>query len=857
MQGKWDKTAVPNDSTVIRFGAFRLLPVQRQLQRDGVAVPLGARAMDLLLHLTAQAGIIVTKQALMKAVWPDRIVEENNLTVNMTALRRALGDSSDGEPLIRTVTGRGYVFVAPLLDDQAPRSPPAPERATPALPQPTMRLIGRDAALSDLQRLLLDRRVVSVVGPGGVGKTALALHLAESLKADFPDGIGFVDLSTISDPARVSEAVAAVFAGGGAGSNTATDLLTTLLRDQRSLLVLDNCEHVVEPVAQLVHAIAASCPRVVILVTSREGLFVPGEQIFRLQPLPVPEDPNTVTAQTALQYGAVGMFVERAEAMNGFVLDNANAPVVAAICARLDGIPLAIEMAASRLKVLSPSQLAERLVERFRLLGASARGTTPRHRTLQAMIDWSYDFLSPQEQGLLRGLSVFSGGASLAAIQAVAGSAGDDDVDLLDRLTALADKSMVTFDPTGDGGAPRFRLLETVRQYTVRKAVEAGETGLPARHASYFADRFAEAGRTWATTRGRDWLATYAPDAENLRSALAWAFGPDGDRSIGLRLVASTVPLWWELPDTPVAEGQRWLELAAQHLVVGTPPGVRGWLRFGQSWRDFRFGDRENVQSALDSAALFRAAGDVAGLGASLWRAGSASLTSETADQAETLLVEGEAVLRGIAPGKWLALTLIRLGDLRFRQERTVPALANYQEGFALSRATEFWVGLVNGGSNMAELMYSTGEAERALRQLEGLRDELPPSRRTPLMATLSAHLLLAGQVGAMRRTAHEAIAQGAAIGLTAAVAWTVEAVALLAAMEGDIDAAARLAGYARAVHPSIATRAGSRKAVLERLNERLAAALSPESLALALTEGGRWPLATAAERARSAISNN
>ncbi len=826
--------------------------------RDGTPVQLGARALDLLLHLTAHAGVVVTKQALMKAVWPNRIVEENNLTVNMTALRRALGDSADGQPMIQTVTGRGYVFVGTIrADAPAPTSLPAAS-ALPAIPQLTSRLIGREAALEELKRLLRARRVVTVVGPGGVGKTALALHLADSLAADFPNGVGFVDLSTVGDPARVSEAVAAVLAGGGAGSNTATDRLTTLLRDQKSLLVLDNCEHVVEPVAQLVNAISAACPGVVMLVTSREGLFVQGEQIFRLQPLPFPDDPNTVTARTALRYGAVGLFVERAEAVGGFAIDDANAPVVAAICARLDGIPLAIEMAASRLKVLSPTQLAGRLVERFRLLGAAGRGTTPRHRTLQAMIDWSYDFLPPEERALLRCLSAFSGGASLAAIQAVAGESGADDVDLLDRLTALADKSMVTVDATVDAGTtPRFRLLETVRQYAVRKAVEAGETSLPARHAAHFAERFAEAARSWPTTRGRDWLATYAPDVENLRSALAWAFGPGGDADVGMRLVASTIPLWWELPETPVAEGQRWLEQAATHLVANTPAAVRGWLRFGQSWRDFRFGDRENVQAALDSAALFRAAGDAAGLGASLWRAGSASLTQETAGQAETFLVEGEQVLRGIVPGKWLALTLIRLGDLRFRQERAAPALASYQEGFSLSRSTDFWIGLVNGGSNMAELMFSTGEAERARRQLEGLRDELPPNRRTPLMATLAAHLLLAGQMVEMRRTANEAIVQGAAIGLTAAVAWAVETVALLAAMEGDLGAAARLAGYARAVHPSIATRAGSRKAVVEKLNKRLEEGLSPEMLGLALAEGGRWPLATAAERARAAISNN
>ena len=245
-------------------------------------------------------------------------------------------------------------------------------------------------------------------------------------------------------------------------------------------------------------------------------------------------------------------------------------------------------------------------------------------------------------------------------------------------------------------------------------------------------------------------------------------------------------------------------------------------MRFGQSWRDFRFSDVENLPAALEAAALLREAGDAAGLGAALWRAGSASLTRETIDQAEAYLVEAEAVLRVLPPGKWLALALIRLGDLRFRQGRHAPALASYQEGFSLSRSTDFWIGLVNGGSNMAELLFATGETERALRQLQELRDELPPSRRTPLMATLTAHLLVAGDIDAMRQAAREVINQGSAIGLTSAVAWGVEAVALLAATEGKAEVAARLAGYARRVHPSIATRAGSLKVVVERLYDGL-----------------------------------
>ena len=348
-----------------------------------------------------------------------------------------------------------------------------------------------------------------------------------------------------------------------------------------------------------------------------------------------------------------------------------------------------------------------------------------------------------------------------------------------------------------------------------------------------------------------DWLAIYTNDVDNLRSSLGWCFGPDGDCALGLQLVASSVPLWWTLPEMPVTEGQRWFATAVAEMTPHTAANVQGWLRLGQSWRDFRFGDRENLTAALEAAALFRAAGDATGLGAALWRAGSASLTRETVDQAEACLTEAEAVLRSLAPGKWLALALIRLGDLRFRQGRATQALTYYQEGFGLSRMTQFWIGLVNGGSNMAELLFAQGKPEHALQQLRELQAELTPSRRAPLMATLSAHLLLARELPEMRLVAQEAIDQSNAIGLTAALAWTIKSVALLCANEGNMATAARLAGYARSVLPSIATRAGSRKVVAERLTTLLTADLGPAALASALREGACWSGRQAADVAR------
>jgi predicted ATPase/DNA-binding winged helix-turn-helix (wHTH) protein/tetratricopeptide (TPR) repeat protein len=838
---------LPGDEGAICFDAFTLMPAQRELTRDGVPVRLGDRAMDVLLHLARHPGVIISKHDLLQTVWAGRAVEENNLTVHMTALRRAINDRD--QRIIRTVTGRGYVFIC--SEAQAPTRPPSSSPVhSPTLarlPPPAHKVIGRDTALVELRRLAQTRRAITVVGPGGVGKTVLALHAASHLAPDFADGAAFVDLSAVTDPLRVPESVAAVFSSG-AGDNDAATRLTTLLQGRHLLLVLDNCEHLVEHVALLVRDILAACPRVVILATSREGLFLDGEAIFRLAPLPFPEDPAKVDAATALRYDAVRLFVTRSETVDGFVFDDANAVEIATICARLDGMPLAIEMAAARLKVLSPTQLLDRLHQRFRLLAAAGRGAIPRHRTLQAVIDWSYDLLPLEEQRLLRILSTFVGGADLAAIQSVASAVDGDEWALLDRLTGLGDKSLLIVDATMER---RFRLLETIRQYAAEKVRHAGETCWPARHTAYFVDRLGEAERNWPVTPDPNWLDAYAKDADNVRGALGWCFDPDGDSALGLQLVASSVPLWWTLPETPVVEGQRWFATAAAQIRSDTPTVVQGWVRFGQSWRDFRFGDQENLAAALQAAAHFRAAGDAAGLGAALWRAGSASLTSETADLAELHLTEAESVLRGIAPGKWLALTLIRLGDLRFRQGRVAQALCSYQEGFALSRMTQFWIGLVNGGSNMAELLFAQGKHAGALQQLRELRVELIPSRRAPLMATLSAHLLLAGELQEMHEVAEEAINQSVAIGLIAALAWTIEAVALLCAMQDDAATSARLAGYARAVHPSIATRAGSRKTVAERLAALLETGLTPAELTLALQEGARWNSRQAAETAR------
>ncbi len=770
--------------------------------------------MDLLLQLVTQPGIVLSKDALLHAVWPGRIVEENNLTVHMTALRRALARDGGGPGYIRTVVGRGYMFVADhAIPDPTPSVPPqaAGRRSLPPPPA----LVGRRQAQDALRDLIRQRRLVTIVGPGGVGKTSLALTVAADAASNFADGAVLVDLAPVTDPAIVPDIVAAALQqDAGSGSRNAIDRLIALLGRQHALLVIDNCEHLISAVAALLEHVLRDCPLVSILCTSREGLFLQNEHLYRLPPLTFPEHAEGLSPDGAAEFGAIQLFVERARAFGAFALTETTAPLVATICARLDGIPLAIEMAVPRLRVLPLAELAERLNERLQLLGSPGRQAPTRHRTLNAVFDWSYDLLQPAEQALLCGLSVFAGGADLAAIGQVVPIAGHDEWEVLDLLAGLVDKSLVVADTSASA---RFRMLETVREYATRKRIETGDLELNRRHAAYYAEHFATAARDWHTTSGQEWQANQAADVENLRAALNWSFGSDGDDGIGLKLAAASVPFWWELPSTPLAEGQRWLQVADEHG-ADAPRGQLGWVMFGRTWRDFRFGDVENLAAALEAAAIFRETGDVPGLGAALWRAGSAALTPETYRQAEECLTEAEAVLRGTQAGKWLALTLIRLGDLRMREDRLALALQAYQEGFAISRKLDFWIGLVNGGSNMAELLFTQGQRDQALDQLQGLKEILPAGRRTPLMATLSAHLLIAGDEATMMSVAREAITQASALGLPAALAWTVEAVALLAATRGDAETGAILAGHSRAVHPFVATRAGARREVVHRL---------------------------------------
>jgi predicted ATPase/DNA-binding winged helix-turn-helix (wHTH) protein len=537
------------DGHPISFGPYRLLAAQRLLLEGDRPVRLGSRAFDILAALVERAGEVVGKEQLIARAWPQTFVEEANLKIQVSALRRALGDGQGGNRYVVTVPGRGYNFVAPVRREEtlpAAPSPLAPSKTLHNLPFAVTRMIGRDDAVAALVARLSRERLVTVVGAGGIGKTTVALAVAERMMASYEHGVWLVDLAPLGDPRLVPSAVATVLGLEIRTENPIPGLIAAL-RDRRMLLLLDNCEHVIDALASLTTALLGGAPGVSILATSREPLRVAGEREYRLGPLGSPQPSEGLTAADAAAFPAVQLFVERVTAIvEDFALTDANAPLVVEICRRLDGLPLAIEFAACRVAVLGVEGLAAGLDDSLRLLGGQRRAAMPRHRTMQAVVDWSYGLLSQDEQRFFRALGIFTGGFTVAAAVAVAMDAATAGANAIDRLADLVAKSLVVADASGI--RPRFRLLDTTRAYAIAKLDESGERErIARRHAEYYRDLFVRAeGEVPARPPG-EWLAEYAQEIDNLRAALNWAFSPDSDESIGVLLTATAVSLWRRL----------------------------------------------------------------------------------------------------------------------------------------------------------------------------------------------------------------------------------------------------------------------------------------------------------------------
>jgi predicted ATPase len=539
----WKNDVTAQRSRSFTFGPFVLLPARQLLLRGEEAVRIGGRALDLLTALVERPGELLTKSELLARAWPDTTVDEGNLKVNMAVLRRALEEGPRTAQYIATVVGRGYRFVAPvqLLE---PVEPPAvacvPVAPPHNLPLSTTRLFGRAEAIVAIRRDLDQARLVSIVGPGGVGKTTVAVAVAEQAVEAFTEGVWFVDLAPLKDAERAPYAIATAL-GIQAHSADMLSVVCEFLRGRQTLLVLDNCEHIIEGVAACADRILASAVGVRILVTSREPLLLAKERVRRLSGLDAPpEAARGLDAESALAFPAVQLFVERATDRHAaFRLSDADAPAVAKICRKLDGLALAIELAATRVDAFSASALLRQLDDRFRVLGGRRAGPE-RHRTLAATLDWSYGLLDESEAALLRAGSVFAGAFGLDGAAAVSARPS---ADVLDALASLSAKSLLVVEPAGEGVT--CRLLETMRAYALGRLHGSGEEQLVrARHAEHVLSVLERAQVDWSRRRSADWGATYGPLVDDLGYALAWAGNDAAHRETLIRLTVAGTVLW-------------------------------------------------------------------------------------------------------------------------------------------------------------------------------------------------------------------------------------------------------------------------------------------------------------------------
>jgi len=480
--------AVLDPKHTLFFGPFCLLAAQRLLLEGKTPVRLGSRALDILIALIERPGELIGKRELIARIWPSTHVEEGNLKFQVAALRRALGDGRDGRRYLQTSPGQGYRFIAPVtvaVTASLPESPPAAWPRQHNLPGRITHLIGRSDIVANLADQLPTRRLMTLAGPGGIGKTSVAIAVAERLVGTYEHGVWLIDLAPITNPRLVPTALAFALTLDIRSDSPLPDLIAAI-KDKHMLLVLDNCEHVIEAVADLAGGILRGARRVQILATSREPIRVEGERVHRLSTLDAPPATVRLSAAEALSFPAVQLFAERAAAsMTEFQLNEADALIVGDICRKLDGIALAIELAAARVNMLGVRGLAARLDDRLRLLTGGLRTALPRHRTIRAALDWSFQLLSPDEQAVFRRLAVFAGGFTLEAAFAVIASADRTSLDTADAVASLVSKSLVTAD-VGDREV-RFRLLETTRAYAATKLGEVGEAAeIARRHAAYY-----------------------------------------------------------------------------------------------------------------------------------------------------------------------------------------------------------------------------------------------------------------------------------------------------------------------------------------------------------------------------------
>jgi len=710
------------------------------------------------------------------------------------------------------------------------------------LPLQLTSFVGREEEIAEITALLARHRLVTLAGSGGVGKTRTSLQVGANLLDGSGDGVWFVELAPINDPSLLPGAIANALRLDLPSQAEPTEALVGALKHRQLLLILDNCEHLVEPAAALVSAILRGCPSVTVLASSRQGLGIAGEETFRMPSLSLPseEDLADIDAERARRFGAIALFVERAvSADKRFALNDGNARVIGQIVRRLDGIPLAIELAAPRIKLLTPAQLRQRLDERFRILTGGSRDSLPRQQTLRALIDWSYDLLDERERALFRRVGIFVDGFTFEAASAVCTDAALDEIDLFDVLASLVDKSLLVAEFSGE--ATRYRLLESTRAYALDKLAETAELDvLAGRHLDYFRAFAERAAQTLESTGSDLPYASVKGELENVRSALTWALA-QGQIVAASALAAAMVPLWVDLGSSH--EGTERLQ-ACLALLPESEHGLCSALFFGIAHLQ---GNAARVNRAADAARRAvehaRLSGDQFALFRALTTLSSQARRAHRMDESIAAQDESENLENWTPTPAQRTRTTANRALLASARGDIQTATRLHHEARTVLRALGNTTGEATATINLAESEHQLGNTKRAI---ELVRETLTRSRafstgsRNNLQVNLAGYLISQGDVSATRSTLAELISALQRIDPNSGLmAISLEHLALVHALEGGFERAARLEGYCGAAFAASGfTREYTESVTYEKLMALLRATYQNDELEALLAKG-------------------
>jgi len=815
----------------VRMGVHAGTAVERDLDYYGPTVNRVARLMSI-----GHGGQILISEAVRHAVADGLPGGASLVDLGM----RRLKDLMQPEHVWQ-------VSIAGLPSDFAPLK--SLDARPNNLPVQSTALVGRERELGSVKQLVASHRLVTISGAGGVGKTRVALQIGADLIDHYERGVWFADLAPISDGGLVPSTIARALEVTQSGDAVESSLLRSL-KHRELLLILDNCEHVLESVAPLADAILKACPLVRILTTSRQPLGVAGEFVHRLSSLSVPEASTSMTADEAQRYGATALFIERATAADSrFVLTDDSAPIVVDICRRLDGIPLAIELAAARINVLALPNLARRLDERFKILTGGSRTALPRQKTLGALIDWSYGLLDEDEKTLFKRLGIFAGGFTFEAAMLVCSGDGTDETAILNLLSSLADKSLVLADTSGDG--ERYRLLESTRAYALEKLSETGTRDLLARrHAEYFRT-FAEAAKADHRSRPAEaCLPRQEPEIDNLRSALNWALQQGHAPDLGAAIAASIVRLWQAVG--LAAEARNWGTLALERIDAATRPDLRADLLLGLT--ALGSGDRFH-DMAVSAHQIFERYGDDGGAADALYLLGWHSFLAGRTEAADDAVARASEIYRRAGPELALAKCINMRAVLAERRRDLVPARALLREAIEMFRALgdERRVGgtLTNLGS-CEFAAEDHAQAERCYAEaLEILSRKKNAEDLVILYGNILINRLALGDVPGARDAGLAGMRCAREMGDERYIAELVLDLGSVAARSGRTSDAGRLFGYARNRLESLGLgRIADVRESAERIKESLEARLDPAEIERLASEGAAWSEKQAIEEA-------